>query len=89
MKYFQGFVIPVKTKDKPAYFDMVKEAAPIFAEYGAAVDKVMADDRMKPDGPMPFDGKLTDFKRAVQSKDGERKIDIAAIERARADKPVA
>ena len=101
--YFQGFVIPVRTENKPAYLDMAKKAAPVFAEYGAmrmvecwgddvmdgkvtdlkravqandgetvvfswvwwpnkatcdaAMGKIMADDRMKPDGPMPFDGK--------------------------------
>jgi uncharacterized protein YbaA (DUF1428 family) len=102
MKYFQGFVVPVKTKNKQAYLNMAKQAAPIFAEHGAlgtiecwgddvmdgkttdfkkavqanhdeevvlswvwwpdkatcdaAAGKIMADDRMKPDGPMPFDG---------------------------------
>jgi uncharacterized protein YbaA (DUF1428 family) len=102
MKYFQGFVVPVKTENKQAYLDMAKQAAPIFAEYGAtgtiecwgddvmdgkitdlkkavqakadetvvlswvwwpdkatcdaAAPKIMADDRMKPDAPMPFDG---------------------------------
>jgi uncharacterized protein YbaA (DUF1428 family) len=100
--YFQGFVVPVRTENKPAYLDMAKKAAPIFAEHGAmrtvecwgedvmdgtitdlkkavqanrdetvvlswiwwpdkatcdaAAGKLMADDRMKPDGPMPFDG---------------------------------
>jgi uncharacterized protein YbaA (DUF1428 family) len=102
MNYFQGFVIPVKAGNKQAYLNMAKQAAPIFAEYGAlgtiecwgddvmdgkitdfkkavqvnydetvvlswvwwpdkatcdaAAEKIMADERMKPDGPMPFDG---------------------------------
>lgn len=100
--YFQGFVIPGMAENKSAYLDMAKNAAPIFAEYGAmrtvgcwgenvtdgkitdlkkavrandeetvvfswvwwpakatcdaAAGKLMADDRMKPDDPMPFDG---------------------------------
>jgi uncharacterized protein YbaA (DUF1428 family) len=102
MKYFQGFVTPVKTGSKQAYLDMAKKTAPIFAEYGAlgtnqcwgddvmdgritdlkkavqatndetvvlswirwpdratcdaAAKKIMADERLRPDGPMPFDG---------------------------------
>jgi uncharacterized protein YbaA (DUF1428 family) len=102
MTYFQGFVIPVMTENKQAYLDMARNAAPIFAEYGAirtvecwgddvmdgkitdlkkavranenetvvfswvcwpdkatcdaAAGKIMTDDRMRPDGPMPFDG---------------------------------
>jgi uncharacterized protein YbaA (DUF1428 family) len=35
MTYFQGFVIPVKIRNKRAYLDMAKQAAPILAEYGA------------------------------------------------------
>jgi uncharacterized protein YbaA (DUF1428 family) len=100
--HFQGFVVPVRTDNKQAYLDMARQAAPIFAEYGAlrhvecwgddvmdgkvtdlkkavqankdeavilswvcwpdratcdaASGKIMADDRMKPNGPMPFDG---------------------------------
>jgi uncharacterized protein YbaA (DUF1428 family) len=102
MAYFQGFVVPVQTENKPAYLDMARRTAPIFTEHGAlrtiecwgddlmdgkitdfrrsvqandketvvfswiwwpdkatcdaAAGKIMADDRMKPDGPMPFDG---------------------------------
>ena len=103
MIYFQGFVAPVRTGNRPAYLDMAKQAAQILAEYGAlrtvdgwgddvmvgkvtdlrkavqaeddetvvlswvwwpdkatcdaAAGKMMADERMKPDGELPFDGK--------------------------------
>jgi uncharacterized protein YbaA (DUF1428 family) len=64
MKYFQGFVIPVKTADKAAYRDMAKKAAPIFAEYGATrIVECWGDDVM--------DGKTTDLKRAVEATGDE------------------
>jgi uncharacterized protein YbaA (DUF1428 family) len=64
MKYFQGFVIPVKTENKQAYLDMAKKAAPIFAEYGAAgTVECWGDDVM--------DGKITDLKKAVQANHDE------------------
>jgi len=64
MTYFQGFVVPVKTGDKSAYLDMGKKAAPIFAEYGARRHVECWGDDLQ-------DGKVTDFKRAVQATDGE------------------
>jgi uncharacterized protein YbaA (DUF1428 family) len=64
MTYFQGFVIPVKTENKQAYLEMAKQAALVFAEYGATrTVECWGDDVM--------DGKLTDFKKAVQAKDDE------------------
>jgi uncharacterized protein YbaA (DUF1428 family) len=64
MMYFQGFVTPVKTRNKQAYLDMAKQAAPIFAEYGAtATIECWGDDVM--------DGKVTDLKKAVQANDDE------------------
>jgi uncharacterized protein YbaA (DUF1428 family) len=60
MKYFQGFVIPVKTGNKQAFLDMANKMAPIFAEYGALrTVECWGDDVM--------DGKVTDFKKAVQA----------------------
>ena len=119
--YFQGFVIPVKTRDKQAYLDMAKKAAAIFADYGAtrsvecwgddvmdgkitdlkkavranddetvvfswiwwpdkatcdaATGKIMTDDRMRPDGPMPFDGQrliYAGFDANFDTGDGDR-----------------
>jgi uncharacterized protein YbaA (DUF1428 family) len=64
MTYFQGFVIPVKVGNKQAYLDMAKKAAPIFAKYGAIrIVECWGDDVM--------DGKVTDFKKAVQANDEE------------------
>jgi uncharacterized protein YbaA (DUF1428 family) len=64
MRYFQGFVIPVKTENKQAYLDMANKVAPIFAEYGGLrTVECWGDDVM--------DGKITDFKKAVDAKDDE------------------
>jgi uncharacterized protein YbaA (DUF1428 family) len=64
MTYFQGFVVPVRTADKQAFLDMAKRVAPIFAAHGATrTVECWGDDVM--------DGKVTDFKRAVQAKDDE------------------
>ena len=64
MTYFQGFVIPVKTGNKQAYLDMATKVASIFTEYGAMrTVECWGDDVM--------DGKVTDFKKAVQANDDE------------------
>jgi uncharacterized protein YbaA (DUF1428 family) len=64
MKYFQGFVIPVPNGNKQAFLDMANRLTPIFAEYGALrTVECWGDDVM--------DGKVTDFKKAVQAKDDE------------------
>jgi len=62
--YFQGFVIPVKTGNKPAYLDGTKRVSAIFAEYGALRTVACW-------GEDVMDGKVTDFKKAVQAKDDE------------------
>jgi uncharacterized protein YbaA (DUF1428 family) len=62
--YFQGFVSPAQTGQKQAYLDLAKQAAPVFAEYGAVgVVECWGDHVM--------DGKITDFRRAVQANDTE------------------
>jgi uncharacterized protein YbaA (DUF1428 family) len=64
MMYFQGFVVPVPTENKQTYLDMAMTVAPLFAELGAMrTVECWGDDVM--------DGKLTDFKKAVQANDRE------------------
>ena len=64
MTYVQGFVVAVPAANKDAYRKHAAEAAPIFREFGATrVVEAWGDD-------VP-DGKLTDFKGAVQAEAGE------------------
>ena len=64
MSYISGFVIPVPSANKGAYREMAEKAAPIFREYGATrIVETWGDDIR--------DGKVTDFKTAVQATDGE------------------
>ena len=64
MSYIQGFLVAVPKANKQAYLVSAQSAAPIFQEYGATrVVEAWSED-------IP-DGKVTDFKRAVQAKDDE------------------
>ncbi len=64
MSYIDGFVIPVPAGKKEIYRNMAAKAAPIFQEHGALeIVEAWEDD-------VP-DGKVTDFRRAVQAQDGE------------------
>lgn len=64
MSYVDGFVIPVSAGKKEAYREMAAKAALIFQEYGALqIVEAWEDD-------VP-DGKVTDFRRAVQCQQGE------------------
>jgi uncharacterized protein YbaA (DUF1428 family) len=64
MAYVQGFVIPVKPGMKEAYRELAAKVAPIFRDYG--VQRIV--ECWGEDVP---DGKLTDFRRAVQAEEGE------------------
>jgi uncharacterized protein YbaA (DUF1428 family) len=62
--YFQTVVIPVKPGNKQAFLDGAKKMSTFFAGYGAVRSvECWGDDVM--------DGKVTDFKKAVQVKDDE------------------
>ena len=60
MSYIDGFVVAVPTKNKDAYVESAKKGWELFREYGALQHvECWGDD-------VP-DGKVTDFKRAVQA----------------------
>ena len=64
MSYIDGFVIPAPTADKDKFIDHAKRMDTIFLEFGALeVIEGWGDD-------IP-DGKVTDFRRAVQAKEDE------------------
>src|SRR3954470_20208800 len=64
MAYIDGFVIAAPTADKEKFLDHARRMDTIFIEFGATrVVEAWGDD-------VP-DGKLTDFKRAVQAKNDE------------------
>jgi uncharacterized protein YbaA (DUF1428 family) len=64
MSYIDGFVIAVPTANKQKFIDHAKMADPVFVERGATrIVECWEDD--------VSDGKVTDFRRAVQATDEE------------------
>ena len=72
MAYIDGFVIPVPTANRQAFIDNALATDTMFKDFGATrVVECWGDD-------LP-DGKLTDFRKAVQTKPDET-VAIAWIE---------
>jgi uncharacterized protein YbaA (DUF1428 family) len=64
MTYFEGFVVPVPKANKEAYRKHASDAAPMFQEFGVTrMVEAWGDD--------VAEGKVTDFKKAVNAKDDE------------------
>ena len=60
MTYISGFVTPVKPENKDAYIESARMAWPLFQEFGAlSMNEGWGDNTP--------DGKVTDFRRAVQA----------------------
>jgi uncharacterized protein YbaA (DUF1428 family) len=65
--YVDGFVLPVPHDNREAYLAMARQAAATFSKQGALrLVEAWGDD-------VP-DGKVTDFRRAVQAKEGENVV---------------
>jgi uncharacterized protein YbaA (DUF1428 family) len=65
--YISGFVAAVPADNKEAYRRMAEEAWPHFQRYGAI-------EMVEGWGEDVRDGKVTDFRRAVQAQEGETVI---------------
>ena len=64
MTYFEGFIVPVPKANKDAYRKHASDAAPLFQEFGVTrMVEAWGDD--------VADGKVTDFKKAVNATDDE------------------
>lgn len=64
MTYVEGFILAVPTEKKDEYLRHAAEAFPIFKDFGVTR-------HVEAWGEDVPDGKVTDFRRAVQAKEGE------------------
>ena len=67
MSYIEGFIVPVPEANKDAYRKSAADAAPIFKEFGVG-RHIEAWDSDVPEG------KVTDFRKAVDAKPGEKVV---------------
>ena len=67
MAYFEGFIVPVPEGNKDAYRQSAADAAPIFKEFGVKRHFEAWDS----DVP---EGKVTDFRKAVDAKPDEKVV---------------
>jgi len=67
MTYYEGFIVPVPEANKDAYRKSATDAAPLFRELGVN-RHVEAWDSDVPEG------KVTDFRKAVDAKDDEKVV---------------
>jgi uncharacterized protein YbaA (DUF1428 family) len=67
MTYVEGFIVAVPAENKDEYRRHAAAAVPLFEEFGATrLVEAWEDD--------VADGKVTDFRRAVQAKEGEKVV---------------
>ncbi|MEA3051575.1 MAG: hypothetical protein QOG72_478 [Sphingomonadales bacterium] len=67
MTYVEGFIVAVPAENREAYRSHAASVWPLFAEFGTArLVEAWEDD--------VADGKVTDFRRAVQAKEGEKVV---------------
>ena len=67
MTYFEGFLVPVPEANKEAYRKSAADGAPLFQEFGVT-RHIEAWDSDVPEG------KVTDFRKAVDAKDDEKVV---------------
>ena len=67
MTYFEGFLVPVPEANKEAYRKSAADAAPLFQEFGVK-RHIEAWDSDVPEG------KVTDFRKAVEAKPDEKVV---------------
>ncbi len=67
MTYVEGFIVAVPAENRDEYRRHAAAAVPLFAEFGATrLVEAWEED--------VADGKVTDFRRAVQAKEGEKVV---------------
>ena len=67
MSYFEGFVVPVPEGNKDAYRESAAQFGPIFQEFGVRRHVEAWDSDV-------HEGKVTDFRMAVDAKDDEKVV---------------